>query len=110
MTVNDACPFPHRKLFFADTGKYHSSLTEEFSPVTAANVEAILQQDIWEFELLTGSEAYSGYYFVDWRIEFWELQEYVQRHFDELPHWAANYFLTMHDKAAEILYRRLDIT
>lgn len=103
------CPFPNRASFFYNQGLYRSSLTEEFQSINALNVEFILQQAIWEFELLAGTEAYAGYYFVDWRIEFWELHEYVQQHLEELPQWAANYFLTLHDKAAEILYRRLNI-
>lgn len=102
-------PFPHRLALFENPYEYHNSLSPEFEEVTAENVQAILQQAIWEFELLAGSEAYSGYYLVDWRINFWELKEYVQGNLDSLPQWAAHYFITLHDRAADILYFRLDI-
>lgn len=62
-----------------------------------------MEQAIWEFELLAANKAYSGYYFVNWRIEFWALQEYVQVHQAWLPAQPATYLLTLHDKAADIL-------
>lgn len=109
MTLDDACPFPHRKVLFADATKEMSRLQEDFNMVTAENVTACMQQAIWEFELLAANEAYSGYYFVNWRIEFWPLQEYVQLNQTSLPAQPATYFLTLHDKAADLLYERLDI-
>ena len=102
-------PFPYRTQFFADPAKYNSSLSEEFNLVTAANVQAYMQQAIWEFELLAGNESYSGYFLVDWRINFWPLNEFVHQNLDELPREQANYFLTLHHKAADILYQRLGI-
>ncbi len=102
-------PNPQRLAFFKNPYEYHNTLSSEFELVTAENVQTILLQAICEFELLAGNEAYSGYYFVDWRINFWELKEYVQGNLDSLPQWAAHYFITLHDRAADILYFRLDI-
>jgi hypothetical protein len=109
MSENWDCPFPHGKVYFANPYEYTSGYTAEFEPVTADNVQAILQQAIWEFDLLAGNDAYSDYCLGDWRLNFWALQEYVAEHIDELPPWASTYFLTLHDKAADILYERLEI-
>jgi hypothetical protein len=102
-------PFPHRLSLFENPNEYNNSLSSEFNKVTAENVQAILQQAIWEFELLAGNEAYSGFYFVDWRINFEPVEKYVKANLKLLPQWAALYFLTLHDNAADILHERLEI-
>lgn len=109
MLPNYHTPFPNRLALFENPYEYQSTLSSEFEMVTAENVQAILQQAIWEFELLAENEAYSGFYFVDWRINFWAFLEFVEISIELLPEKSAHYFLTLHDKAADILYSRLDL-
>ena len=59
--------------------------------------------------MLAANEAYSGYYLVDWCINFLVLKEYLELNIKLLLEKSAHYFLTLHEKAADILYSRLDL-
>ena len=78
--------------------------------VTNMNIVELTEIAIKQFDYLLQNENLSGYYFVDWRIAFSQLEEYTKTNKTLIKeNISIIEFLICYNVSSEILYDRLDI-
>ena len=78
--------------------------------VTNKNIKELAEIAIKQFDFLLQNENLSGYYFVDWRIAFSQLEEYIKTNKTLIKeNISIIEFLICYNVSSEILYNRLDI-
>ena len=78
--------------------------------VTNMNIVELTEIAIKQFDYLLQNENLSGYYFVDWRIAFSQLEEYIKTNKTLIKeNISIIEFLICYNVSSEILYDRLGV-
>ena len=78
--------------------------------VTNKNIKELAEIAIKQFDYLLQNENLSGYYFVDWRIAFSQLEEYIKTNKTLIKeNISIIEFLICYNVSSEILYDRLGV-
>ena len=78
--------------------------------VTNKNIKKLAEIAVKQFDFLLQNENLSGYYFVDWRIAFSQLEEYIKTNKTLIKeNISIIEFLICYNVSSEILYDRLGV-
>ena len=78
--------------------------------VTNKNIKELAEIALKQFDFLVQNETLSGYYFVDWRIAFSQLEEYIKTNKTLIKeNISIIEFLICYNVSSEILYDRLGV-
>jgi hypothetical protein len=101
-----------KRLFPADYSKKQGGISERYRLVTDKNFFQYCIIANRQFEYLYLNKKLSGFYFVDFRCNFSELQEFSSINFHNRKNeeicYAINEFLNNYELAGNILYERFE--
>ena len=99
-------------LFPADYSKKQVGLSKKYELVTNENFYSFCTIAKSQFDYLYSNKKLSGFYFVDFRCNFWELEKFILLNFsnytDDSILLVINEFLTNYDLSGDILLERFE--
>lgn len=87
-----------------------STCIDKYEQVTEGNYKVLCLLAIEQYEILFSNENLSGFYIVDWRINFNSLRMFLDNvSIKDLISLNENRFIEYYDISAQVLYDRLGI-
>ena len=65
------------EIFFPDNYEYRVQIQRIEYEITLLNISSLCHMANQQFEYLSSNKKKSGLYFVDWRINYWNLNDFI---------------------------------
>jgi hypothetical protein len=89
---------------------YTTTVADAYENVTEGNWHQFLQEAMGQYRAIMADDRISGFYLVDWRVNFFNLNDYIRANVlnDDCPAEARE-FTEAFEESMDTLYRRLGI-